>query len=247
MQSKHVFNWRPDVGDQRDFIFREHFKVSPKSLPKAVDLRPWMSAVEDQGSLGSCTANAFAGNLEYIWARFKKDLFQASRLFIYFNERVLLNTVNEDSGAILRDGIKSLVQHGVCSETTVPYVEGDFTVKPSDAAYAEGLPRRISKYLRVTDLASVKQSLADGFPVVFGIPVYESFESDKVARTGTVPTPKKTEQMLGGHAMLVVGYDDKTKRVRVRNSWGSSWGSKGYCTLPYDYFAQADDMWTVRA
>ena len=244
---KHVLNWRPDVPDQRDFIFRDRMKVAPKSLPKSKSLRARMSAVEDQGQLGSCTANAFAGNLEYLY-QLKKDPFQASRLFIYFNERAVINEIFSDSGAYLRDGIKTLAKHGVCSEEIVPYDPSQFTVKPSDLAYSEAAKRKISQYLRITDLASMKQCLADGFPFVFGVPLYDSFESDRVAKSGTIPLPKQSENMIGGHAMLCVGYSDSTKRFTVRNSWGPGWGSKGYCTIPYQYMdEQADDMWTVRA
>lgn len=243
---KHKLNWKPDVPDQRDFLFRDHFKVS-KTLPKSKSLKAKMSPVEDQGELGSCTANAFAGNLEYLYL-LKKDKFQASRLFIYYNERVVIGEVHDDSGANLRDGIKTLAKYGVCSEMIVPYVIADFTDKPSKAAYAAALARKIYKYVRITDLQSMKQCLADGFPFVLGIPVYESFESDAVARTGVVPMPKKSEQMLGGHAVCCVGYDDASKRFLVRNSWGAGWGQKGYFTIPYDYVTKmGDDMWTIRA
>ena len=243
---KHIYNWKPDVSDQRDYIFKNHFAIKPRSFPVSVDLTKKMSPVEDQGDLGSCTANAFAGNLEYLYL-LKKDQFQASRLFIYYNERYVEGSVKTDSGAELRDGIKTLAKYGVCSESLVPYNVNRFANKPSPEAYTQGTLRKISQYLRITDLNSMKQCLADGFPFVFGIAVYESFESDQVAKTGTVPMPKKNEEMLGGHALLCVGYNESKKRFIVRNSWGKAWGKQGYCTLPYDYLATADDMWTVRA
>lgn len=243
---KRILNWKPDVADQRDFLFREHFKVS-KTLPKSKSLKAKMSPVEDQGELGSCTANAFAGNLEYLYM-LKKDLFQASRLFIYYNERAAIGEVSQDSGANLRDGIKTLAKLGVCSEVIVPYIAAHFAEKPSKAAYADALKRRIAKYVRITDLQSMKQCLADGFPFVFGIPVYESFMSDAAAKSGVIPMPAKSEKMLGGHALCMVGYDDKAGRFLVRNSWGAGWGMQGYCTIPYQYITKmGDDMWTVRA
>jgi C1A family cysteine protease len=241
---KRVFNLRPDRSDRRDFLFKNLFKVQ-KSLPKSKDLRKKMSDVEDQGDLGSCTANAFAGNLEFLY-RAKKDRFEASRLFLYYNERALIDEIYEDSGAYLRDGIKALSKWGICSENSWPYNVNRFDRKPTDACYNEAATRRISKYIRIETLQEMKQCLADGFPFAFGISVYESFESDRVAVTGTVPNPKASEEMLGGHAMLCVGYNEKSKRFIVRNSWGPDWGANGYCTLPYEYMQTADDIWTVR-
>ena len=92
--------------------------------------------------------------------------------------------------------------------------------------------------------------LAEGFPFVFGFTVYESFESQQVSKTGKVYMPKKNEKVLGGHAVLAVGYNDKDKRFTVRNSWGTGWGMKGYFTMPYDYLASrylSDDFWTIRS
>lgn len=246
---KRILNWKPDPPDPRDFIFRDHFEVKSSRAKRflTVSLKRRMSEVEDQGYLGSCTANAFAGNLEYLWL-LKEDPFQASRLFIYYNERAYINEIYVDGGAYIRDGIKTLVAHGVCSETTVPYIEKDFSKKPSDEAYTEALARRISTYYRLTDMDSLKQCLSDRFPFVFGTTLFESFESERTETRGTVSMPKPGEQELGGHAMLCVGYNDNTQRFVVRNSWGSDWGSKGYCTIPYEYMMRfARDFWTVRA
>lgn len=238
------YSIRKDTPDSRDLLYGAF--ATATTLPKSVDLSKQMSAVEDQGQLGSCTANALAGNLEYLYLK-KKDQFQASRLFIYYNERLAIHETNVDSGANLRDGIKMLSTYGVCSEVTWPYNISSFKQKPNAQAYQEGLSRKITQYLRVQGLDEMKKCLAEGYPFVFGISVFESFESDKVAKTGTVPAPKKGEQNLGGHAMLCVGYNDSTKRFIVRNSWGSSWGKNGYCTLPYSYMETADDLWTIRA
>ena len=195
------------------------------------------SPVEDQGNLGSCTANALAGALECLERKDKVSFIDLSRLFIYYNERVIEQSVSSDSGAMIRDGIKSLKKTGVCSEKKWPYVISKFAVKPNSACYKEALNHQITSYQRILTLDQMKSCLADGFPFVFGFTVYESFESPQVAKTGIVNMPKKNESVLGGHAVLAVGYNDKDKRFIVRNSWGTSWGMKGYFTMPYDYLA----------
>lgn len=244
---KRSYNWVPDRPDHRDFKWADHGE-RVATLPARVDLRHLMSAVEDQGKLGSCTGNALAGNLEYI-ANKGGASFEASRLFIYYNERQVEGTVRTDSGALIRDGIKTLHQYGVCQEPTWPYVISRFRLKPVAKAYKEGATRKIQKYIRIESLLNLKMCLAAGYPVVFGFTVYESFESDKVTSSGVVPMPGKDEQVLGGHAVLAVGYDDSAKRLIVRNSWGSSWGQAGYFTFPYDYASNkdlSDDFWSIR-
>jgi C1A family cysteine protease len=221
----------------------------PAVLPKSVDLRPLCSAVEDQGRLGSCTANALTGALEYLLLKDKIPFEDFSRLFIYYNERVIEHTIKSDSGAMIRDGIKTLVKQGVCSETIWPYRVSMFDVKPDEACYKQALKHKITSYRRILTLDEMRACLAEGFPFAFGFTVYESFESQKVARTGIVPMPKTGERQLGGHAVLAVGYDDLAGRFRVRNSWGEGWGNKGYFTMPYDYLSDrnlSDDLWTIR-
>jgi len=158
-------------------------------------------------------------------------------------------TINSDSGAMIRDGIKSTVKQGICSEKTWPYVIGQFKKKPPSQAYVEALSHQVTVYSSIISLNDMKQCLAQGFPFVFGFTVYESFESDVVAKTGVVPMPKRGESVLGGHAVVAVGYDDSTQRFMVRNSWGKGWGLAGYCTMPYQYLNSrlASDMWRVTA
>ena len=244
---KHVnaYGWIPDRPDHRDYLYSA---IAPKvKLPSKVDLRPQCPPVENQGRLGSCTANALAGNLQFLEvadAEVYKDL---SRLFIYYNERAIEGTVAYDSGAMLRDGIKVLAKFGVCPESSWPYDIAQFTRKPPAACYKEGLKRRITSYHRLQALGEMLNCLAEGFPFVFGFTVYESFETLKVAKTGIVPMPKKTEKVLGGHAVMAAGYDQEKKRFLVRNSWGPEWGQGGYFTIPYAYLESlADDFWTIR-
>lgn len=245
---KHRFGWIPDIPDHRDF---QYFKILPPiKLPSKVDLRTkGFSPVEDQGELGSCTANAIVGNLEYIDVQNGGGFTDQSRLFIYYNERALRNTINEDSGAMLRDGIKSLVKWGSCPEAIWGYNVSKFTIKPPQKAYASAVNGKISVYYRINELREMKVCLADGFPFVFGFAVYENFMSDETARTGVGKMPGRNDRMLGGHAVLAVGYDDKNESFIVRNSWGARWGMAGYFTLPYAYLGSrdlSDDFWTIR-
>ena len=242
---KYSYGWVPDIPDHRDFLYSA---IRPRlKMPAAVDLRQSCSPVEDQGQLGSCTANALAGNLEFVDERDDHVYTDVSRLFIYYNERALRGTVDSDSGAMIRDGIKTLAQNGVCSETIWPYVISRFTDKPVAASYTQALKHRIVSYHRIETINDMLTCLADGYPFVFGFTVYESFESPQVARTGVAPMPGKDERVLGGHAVMAVGYDQKAKRFIIRNSWGTGWGQRGYCTMPFAYLESlAMDFWTIR-
>jgi len=243
-QTKHRYGWKPDVPDQRD----HPFKLPKISVPSKVDLTRW--PVYDQGDLGSCTANAVAGVVQFDRVK-QKSLpdFVPSRLMIYWNERFLEGTVPYDSGATIRDSIKAVVQWGSCQEPDWPYVVSRFADKPTDQCYVDGLKYRVVEYQRMRKLSEMKACLASGFPFTFGFSVYESFESDAVALTGSVPMPGRSEVLLGGHAVMASGYDDTTQRFTCRNSWGYDWGTSGYFTMPYEYLTNhslAADFWTVR-
>jgi C1A family cysteine protease len=242
------YGWVPDLPDQRDLMYAAIRKV-PRKLPKSADLSPVCSPVEDQGELGSCGSNALVGALEFLEMKDKRQLVDLSRLFIYYNTRVIEDSVGSDSGVMIRDAVKTLVKQGVCSEKNWPYVIKQFTKKPGPACYQEALNHQVTSYHRISNLDEMKTCLADGFPFVFGFTVYESFESAQVAKTGTLNLPRKGEAQVGGHAVMGVGYDDAKKRLLVRNSWGADWGMKGYFTMPYDYITSrglSDDFWTIR-
>jgi Cysteine protease len=242
------YGWLPDLPDHRDLLFGA---VRPGTLeiPQHVDLCSMCSPVENQGNLGSCTGNALAGALEFLEQKDRVPFVDVSRLFIYYNERVLEGSVKSDSGAMIRDGIKTLKHQGVCAEKKWPYIISKFAVKPSPVCYKEALDHQITSYRRILTLDEMRKCLAEGFPFVFGFTVYESFESQEVAKTGLVPMPQPNERTVGGHAVLAVGYDETQKRFIVRNSWGTGWGQKGYFTIPYEYVANrnlSDDFWTIR-
>jgi len=243
------YGWVPDRPDHRDKLYSA-IAAPPKVLPSKVDLRAGCSPVENQGQLGSCTANALVGNLEFLENKAGRTATDLSRLFIYYNERAMEGTVDSDSGAAIRDGVKSLVKLGVCSEKSWPYNIAKFTQKPSAACFKEAATHEVTSYHRILSLQEMRQCLAEGYPFVFGFTVYSAFESKAVAKTGALNLPKPSEKDLGGHAVCAVGYDDTAKRVLVRNSWGADWGMGGYFTMPYDYISNnnlADDFWTLRA
>jgi C1A family cysteine protease len=207
--------------------------------------------VYDQGQLGSCTANAIGAALEFDQMRQKENPSTPSRLFIYYNERAMEGTVDSDSGAQIRDGVKSVNQQGAPPETEWPYEIDKFKDKPPQKAYDEGTQHEAILYQRVTQtLGQIKGCLAAGFPFVFGFVVYESFEGQQVASTGEAQLPQAGEKQLGGHAVLAVGYDEDQQRFTIRNSWGTKWGMQGYFTLPYPYLLQetlSSDFWTIRS
>jgi C1A family cysteine protease len=242
------YGWLPDIPDARDYLYAAPEEVMAK-LPSNVDLRPHCPPVYDQGQLGSCTANAIGAAHAFAQLHQFDTDFMPSRLFIYFNERTMERTVDTDSGAMIRDGIKSVAKLGVCPETMWPYEIAKFRDKPLTQCYTSALKNQAVVYRRVLQsLGQLQGCLASGTPFVFGFSVYEAFESQEVARTGVVPMPARNEKMLGGHAVLAVGYDDASQRFIVRNSWGDGWGDAGYFTMPYAYITSAQlasDFWTI--
>lgn len=242
------YGWLPDPTDDRDHRFAALAHVV-EALPSSVDMRPKCPPVWDQGSLGSCTAHAVNAAIEFHRAGHALPLSMPSRLFTYYNERLLEGSTDEDSGAYLRDGIKALARWGVCGENLWPYDDQLLRTAPDAAAYGDALRTRVVAYKRLAQrVDDLRACLAQGIPFVFGFQVYESFESEGVARSGTANMPRGNDELLGGHAVMAVGYNWRTKRFTVRNSWGSGWGNHGYFTLPYEYLVSADlssDFWAV--
>jgi len=242
------FGWTPDLPDARDFLYSAPEAVLA-ALPTKVDLRKKMPPVYDQGQLGSCTANAIAAAFEFDERQQRLKDFMPSRLFIYYNERAIEGSIESDSGAQIRDGIKSVAKLGVCDETLWPYEISRFTEKPPAGAYTDANKHQATVYRSVIGtLHQLQGCLASGYPFVFGFSAYESFLSQEVAKTGVVPLPPRHEKLVGGHAVVAVGYDDSIQRFIVRNSWGRSWGMKGYCTMPYGYLTDpqlARDFWAI--
>jgi C1A family cysteine protease len=244
---RRVYGWHRDTPDHRDMKV-EHLHLS--ALPPSVDLRPVMPAVYDQGDLGSCTANGIAACMEHQYITQKLPDAIPSRLFIYYNERAAEGTVHSDSGAQIRDGIKAVVKYGDCPEVEWPYIVSKFTHKPTEQCYIDAKKNVVESYSAIAqNLPTLKSTLAQGYPIVFGITVFSSFESDEVEKTGIVPMPAHNEEDLGGHCIVLAGYDDTKSAFLVRNSWGSDWGVGGYCWMPYAYVTNpnlASDFWVIK-
>lgn len=242
------YGWRPDHPDMRDYLLA----VAPaKALPRRVSLRAKMPPVYDQGQLGSCTANSIGAILEFNELKqVESDAGTPSRLFIYYNERAMEGTISQDSGAEIRDGIKSVAQLGAPPETDWPYVITRFAKKPPRAAYRTALKHQAIRYARVVQSEmGIQNVLAAGYPVSFGFTVYESFES-AVGSDGIVPMPEPNESTLGGHAVVAVGYKQIKRQLyfECRNSWGPDWGDDGYFWLPASYVTShnlAQDFWVI--
>jgi C1A family cysteine protease len=246
IETPHRFGWIRDLPDRRDHKRHYHVKDHPATFALEISQVPVMN----QGNLGSCTANAIACAYQYDEEKQKaSDESRPSRLFIYYNERAMEGTISSDSGAQIRDGIKSINNVGVCSETLWPYDISKFTQKPYPKCYEAAKDNHAVEYGRVQQTEDqLKAALKNGFPVVFGVSVYQSFESTEAAKTGTIPMPQDDEKLLGGHAITLYGWDDGSKRFLFRNSWGTEWGSQGNGTLPYEYVLSpelASDFWTI--
>jgi uncharacterized tellurite resistance protein B-like protein len=223
-------------------------------LPPKVDLRPFMTAVEDQANTNSCAANATAGAYEYLVKRhLGEEAYDVSRLFIYYNARAVDGPdAIEDEGSVLQSVIDSLKQYGACSEESWPFDAGMVNEQPAEEAYQEAAQFLIEDTELVpTDLDAWKTALAAGNPIIFGIKLFGSFDKQKKAGLVPMPSPKESgRESHGGHAMLCVGYSDPDEVFIVRNSWGLGWGDKGYCYIPYRYMLNDDynygDSWIIK-
>ena len=240
------FHWVPDKLDKRDYIYQ----LSSNNPPASVDLRNYATPVEDQGQLGSCTGHAIAEAIEILNKKNGKST-EVSRMFIYYYERLLEGTVNYDSGAYIRDGIKATYTYGAPLETFWPYNVSKFRASPSSAAINDAARRKVTLYERAMDFNACINSLANGYPVIVGFTVYSSFVSGNWYRTtANMPYPNtRSESVLGGHAVLLVGYNNNTQRFIVKNSWGPGWGDKGYFYMPYQVIqntSMSGDFWVIK-
>lgn len=245
---EYKFGWIPDTPDTRDIYFQ-----TPLTVPEVpyVDLRPVVDIpIWQQGKLGACTAFAVAFCDEFVMRKnLNKWQFSPSRLFIYYEERVAMGTTLVDSGAMIRDGMRVLNKIGTCPEYMWKYSDNNinYRIRPWPKCYQSAKLHRTTAYARVPqNEAAIKNVLVQGYPIAFGFMVYDSFM--KVNSTGMVPMPDPQEHPLGGHAVVLVGYDNSKRVYICRNSWGSGWGDRGYFYLPYDYVhdnAYADDFWTI--
>jgi C1A family cysteine protease len=244
-----AYGWQPQLPDLRDARLSI---PATTALPSEVDLSatPDMPPVYDQGQLESCTANALAAAVDFDNHLQTKQFLTPSRLWIWYQERLMEGHVDQNVGAQLRDGAKVVAKLGVCRESVWPYDPASFAQAPPQQDYTDALQDRVLKYAAVPqDLWSLKSVLASGRPIVLGITVYSELESPQVAATGIVPMPNPGDKVVGGHAVVLVGYNDAVDRFLVRNSWGTGWGKQGYFELPYLYVTSpslAGDFWVLQ-
>jgi C1A family cysteine protease len=275
IKGKYYLGWLPDLPDFRDFTVSSEgvremlkdmgvLKTDPSTLAGSVDLRKWCSPVEDQGDLGSCTANAGIGLVEYFETKASGRHIDASRLFLYKATRNLMHQTG-DNGAYLRSTMGALVLFGAPPEEYWPYKVEKFDEEPPAFCYSFALNYQSIKYVRLDSegkskadiLRQIKTNLAAGLPAMFGFTVYSSIT--QASSDGRIPFPEKGDRVEGGHAVVAVGYDDNLEirhkasdattrgAFLIRNSWGTGWGDEGYGWLPYDYVLKdlALDWWTV--
>lgn len=240
------YQWTRDKEDKRDYLY----PLSKVKQTNIVDLRPLCTPIEDQGNLGSCTGQAIASAIELLNNR-NKSYRDISRLFIYYYERLLMNTVHFDSGAYIRDGIKVCFRNGASLESLWPYDIRKFKIKPNSRAILDGSKRKITRYEKIIDHNGCLDAITNGFPVIIGFDVYSSFESIQTIKTGVMTYPNiKRERKLGGHAVLLVGYDKSRKVYIVRNSWGTNWGDRGYFYMPFSVIedkTMSSDFWIIKS
>ena len=206
-----------------------------------MDLKNKIRSIYDQGQIGSCTANAVCQSMRMCQ---KYQDFEPSRLFLYAKERLAEGeTTLSDSGADAEDGLEQLKNYGVCPESDWPYDESKVNVVPPSNCDVDALNYKVHTIGRIcsdyanssTKINGIKKSIIAGIPILIGIEVYSSFESEQVAQTGDVPIPLPDEECVGGHEVLIIGFDDENKKFILVNSWGVNWGNQGYFTLDYDY------------
>jgi C1A family cysteine protease len=252
------FGWLPQLPDMRDKLLAMPGEgTAQAALPTRVDLTERHKfRVYDQGRIGSCVAHAVGSAIEFAQETRPNDpnvsdflekerKFPTSRLFLYYEARRPIGTLAEDSGCVIRDALRVAYNIGVPRETGWKYNESKFTVEPPKRSYKSAPFHKITSYKAVpVSVLGVKSALAQGYPVVFGVAIFNTFFNG-----ANVPTPTYSDEYLGGHAMLAVGYDDQTNRVKVLNSWGVEWGDQGYVYLPYQYIGNpmlGDDYWTLQ-
>ena len=215
------------------------------------DLRRHCPPVYDQLHLNSCSANAIAGALRYIELKEgRPHVSSPSRLFIYYNERVLAGVVGTNCAVPLRDGFRTISKIGTCPEALWPYLVRRFRRHPAPRCYdASQLHRAIAYYRIRRAVSQLRACLAEGFPFVMALAVHRSMLGRQVRRTGIVSMPASRDPLSGGHAVLAVGYDHAKRLITFRNSWGAAWGDGGYGYLPYAFFTSPSltwDFWTMR-
>jgi hypothetical protein len=242
---------KPDARD-RKFVKTIHWtELQP------IDLREFCPPVRAQGGLGSCTAFGATQLVDFLRRKNKFKNWLPSPLFTYYATRKAENTIEEDSGATIREAIKSTARDGVTMERIWPYDVKKFKQNPPEEVWINAEKHQSLEYLRINDgyKSEFLGCLNDGYPFIFGLNLYTSFHSFQTVLTGIVSTPDiEKEKIIGAHCMMAVGWkkieqDGKEKEfLIVQNSWGLDWGDYGFCYIPLEYIMTNDsfDFWTIR-
>ena len=222
---------------------------APVALPPAFILSEGFPPIYNQGTTGSCTGNAWAAAFAFQAKKQNIDDFDPSRLFIYYNERILESSTGTDAGAQVKSGGAALSKYGAAPDNLWPFIPAQIEVQPPDAAYTEALTNLVTAYKFVDqDLISLKTAIYNSHPIVFGFTVFESFESSEVAATGVVQYPGWGDAIVGGHCVVAIGWSDVDQAIWCRNSWGAGWGKAGLFQIPYRYITNpqlATDFWII--
>jgi C1A family cysteine protease len=240
---KHKYGWKRQPIDERDHKYALKVMRLPSKVNQSMKI-----TVRDQMTIGACTGFGICYAVRHMDKPDKNGVrINPSPLFLYYNERWIEGTINEDAGAVIRDGFKALKKWGICQEPLHPYIPEKFNVKPSESSYVNALLHQTGDYQAVPQtLCDMQQALATGHLVVGGIQVYENLETDAVDESGNIPMPEGNE--IGGHCIALHGYDNKRKQFLLVNSWSNTWGRKGFGTIPYDYWLNPDlasDFWVL--
>ena len=247
----HKMGWKRSLPDWRDLKMSAPTSADINNLPPSADLRQWVPEIYNQGETGSCTANSLSNVTRIINKKQGYPDVPPSRLFHYYNERLVEGTVNEDSGAQIRTAVSVAAKYGICPESEWPFDPSKLCSKPPETAYKSAVQDMVKIYFAIDQrLNDFKKCLANGYPFLLGFAVYESFEGNEIAHTGIMKFPNPNERMVGGHAVAAVGYDDATQTFTILNSWSKNWGDAGYFHMPYSFLTNGgfcSDFWTVRS
>lgn len=247
----HNYSSIPYIFMMRNFINFTNNIATINELPNinlnsssSIDLRTKFPPVYDQGKIGSCTANALCSIFEY-----DTDSFKGSRLFLYYNERLLINETDKDNGGYLSDGILTLKNYGICEEKYWPYIIENIFNKPSEEAYEKAKINYVIEAISISnELEIIKYWLNKNEPIALGIAIYSNFVNFSSSKNGKIGLPTNDDKFIGGHAVILCGYNDNTQQFLLRNSWGSYWGENGYFYLPYSYITDNNlcgDLWII--
>jgi C1A family cysteine protease len=239
-----------DKLDPRDYVYKINKNIAQVKLPQKFTLNKTMPPVLDQDAIGSCVSNAVCNALGFLNLKMNKSVNLKSRLFNYYNTRVLEGNTDVDSGCQIRNAIKVCNKIGSCYEVTWPYEITQFNHKPSDSTYTEAKKHKLTVYQRVAqNRNAIKACLISGFPIIIGFLCYNTLFNPSVERTGDILSPTRRDYPIGGHCVLITGYNDLTQRYEIMNSWGTEWGKDGYGTIPYTYIENpkyAFDFWQIQ-